>query len=418
MTPNAVANPQPGSILTINGGSSSIRFALFGSDDSPARSLHGKLDRIGLGGTLLTFRDETSDQQGRIEVAAEDHKPAVESLLDWLEDHVSFDALAGIGHRIVHGMHHTQPTPVSRPLLDELRRISPFDPKHLPREIELMEACARRHPELKQVACFDTAFHANMPRVAQLLSIPRRFEALGLRRYGFHGLSYTFLMEELDRVAGPEQAGGRVILAHLGNGASLAAVRGGRGIDTTMGFTPASGLVMGSRPGDLDPGVAWYLMDAEGLTPKQFNHLINSECGLLGISETTSDMRDLIALQSSDVRAAEAVELFCYQSRKWIGSFAAALGGLDTLVFAGGIGENTSEVRSRICQGLEFLGIELDESGNAANGPLISSAASRVAVRVIPTDEELMIAREVRRLINDRHEPVAGAGTPKESSHD
>lgn len=418
MTPNAVTSREPGSILTINGGSSSIRFALFSSGDSPVRSLHGKLDRIGLGGTLLTFRDDTSEQQGSVEVAAEDHKLAVASLLDWLEEHVSFDALAAIGHRIVHGMHYTRPMRVSRTLLDELRRISPYDPEHLPREIELIEACARRHPELAQVACFDTAFHSTMPRVAQLLSIPRRFEARGLRRCGFHGLSYTFLMEELARVAGPEQARGRVILAHLGNGASLAAVRDGRGIDTSMGFTPAAGLPMGTRPGDLDPGVAWYLMNAGALTSKQFNHLINYECGLLGISETSSDMRDLLALQASDVRAAEAVELFCYQTRKGIGSFAAALGGLDTLVFAGGIGENTSEVRSRACQGLEFLGIEIDEAGNAANGPLISSAASRVAVRVIRTDEELMIAREVRRLIKNGHEPASGAGTPKEPSNE
>jgi acetate kinase len=234
-----------------------------------------------------------------------------------------------------------------------------------------------------------------MPRVAKLLPIPRRFDAMGIRRYGFHGLSYTYLIEELSRVAGKKAAQGRVILAHLGNGASLAAVREGKSIDTSMGFTPAAGLMMGTRPGDLDPGVAWYMMRSEHLTPKQFNNLINHESGLLGVSETTSDMQDLLAQESGDVRAAEAVALFCYQAKKWIGAFAAALGGLDTLVFAGGIGENCSIIRSRICEGLEFLGIELDEKQNTANEGVISAAASRVTVRVIRTDEEQMIAHQV-----------------------
>ena len=237
-----------------------------------------------------------------------------------------------------------------------------------------------------------------MPRVARLLPIPRRFDAMGIRRYGFHGLSYTYLVEELDRVAGPAAAQGRVILAHLGNEASLAAIREGKSIDTSMGFTPAAGLPMGTRTGDLDPGVAWYLMRSEKLTPKQFSNLINHESGLLGVSETSSDMRDLIRRQASEIPAAEAVELFCYQTRKWIGAFAAALGGLDTLVFAGGIGENAGEVRGRVCSGLQFLGVELDEARNAANAPVISTESSRVTVRMIRTDEELMIARAVCRV--------------------
>jgi acetate kinase len=277
--------------------------------------------------------------------------------------------------------------------LGELRRISPYDPDHLPGEILLIEAFRQRHPKLPQVACFDTAFHSTMPRVARLLPIPRRFDALGVQRYGFHGLSYAYLMDELARVANAKAAQGRVILAHLGSGASLAGVQGGKSSDTSMGFTPAAGLPMGTRPGDLDPGVAWYMMRSENLTPKQFNHIIHHESGLLGVSETSSDMRDLIERQASDVRAAEAVELFCYQTRKWIGAFAAVLGGLDTLVFAGGVGENSVEVRARVCRGLGFLGIEFDEARNAANAPLISTDASRVAVRVIRTDEELMIAQ-------------------------
>jgi len=238
--------------------------------------------------------------------------------------------------------------------------------------------------------------------VAKLLPIPRRFDEKGIQRYGFHGLSYSYLMEELARVAGPEAAQGRLILAHLGNGASLAAVKDGKSIDTSMGFTPASGIMMGSRPGDLDPGVAWYIIQSEHLTLRQFNHLINHESGLLGISETSSDMYDLLGLEKEDIRAAEAISLFCYQTRKWIGAFAAVLGGLDTLVFAGGIGENSPIVRSIICENLEFLGIELDEKRNKANAPIISTNTSKTVVRMIHTDEEWMIAKIVLQMIGHK----------------
>jgi acetate kinase len=263
----------------------------------------------------------------------------------------------------------------------------------------LTGAFHRRFPDLPQVACFDTAFHHDLPRVARILPIPRRYEAQGVRRYGFHGLSYAFLVEELARLAGSEAAQGRVILAHLGNGASLAAVHGGKSIDTSMGFTPVAGLVMSTRSGDLDPGLLWYLAGTEGLDAKRFNEMVNFESGLLGVSETGSDMHDLLDRETLDVRAAEAVALFCYQVKKWIGAFAAALGGLDTLVFAGGIGENAPVVRARICHGLEFLGIQLEEKQNVANAGVISAAASRVAVRVIHTDEEWMIAKTVCRVL-------------------
>ena len=261
------------------------------------------------------------------------------------------------------------------------------------------EAFHRRFPDLPQVACFDTAFHHDLPRVAQMLPIPRRYEAQGVRRYGFHGLSYTFLMEELARQAGPDAAQGRVILAHLGNGASLAAVRNGKSVDTSMSFTPAAGVPMSTRTGDLDPGLVWYLARTEKMDAKQFNQMVNFQSGLLGISETSSDMRDLLEKETQDVRAAEAVALFCYQVKKWIGSFAAALGGIETLVFAGGIGENAPAVRARICDGLEFLGIELEEKHNAANAGVISPASSRVVVRVIPTNEEQMIAKTVCQVL-------------------
>jgi acetate kinase len=296
-------------------------------------------------------------------------------------------------------MKHIQPEIVTQDLLDELHRIRPYDPDHLPREIELIEAFRQRHPKLPQLACFDTAFHHTMPRVAKLLPIPRRFDAKGVQRYGFHGLSYAYLMEELARLGDPAATTGRVILAHLGNGASLAAVRDGKSIDTSMGFTPTAGLVMSTRSGDLDPGLAPYLARTEKMSPKQFNEMVNFQSGLLGISETSSDMRDLLARETDDVRAAEAVALFCYQAKKWIGSYAAALGGLDTLVFSGGIGENCLVIRTHICDGLGFLGIELNETRNGENAPLISTAAGRVAVRVIRTDEELMIARSVCRVL-------------------
>jgi acetate kinase len=404
MTEQSLVNPVDTCILAINGGSSSIKFALYRIGRPLEKRFYGKVDRIGLRGTNLSFNDVTRNEQGNRVIEASDHRSAANFLIDWLEEQVGFTCVKAVGHRVVHGMKHAEPERVTKDLLDELHRITPYDPDHLPREIELIKAFRLRHPKLLQVACFDTAFHRTLPRVARLLPIPRRFDAMGIQRYGFHGLSYTYLMEELERVAGVETARGRVILAHLGNGASLAAVRGGKSMDTSMGFTPTAGLPMGTRPGDLDPGVAWYLMKTENLTPKRFNNLINHESGLLGISETTYDMGDLIECQASDVRAAEAVELFCYQTRKWIGAFAAVLGGVETLVFAGGIGEHAGEVRARICNGLEFLGIELDEGSNAGHAPVISTATSRATVRVIRTDEELMIARAVHRLLPDENQ--------------
>jgi acetate kinase len=397
-------------VLAMNGGSSSIKFALYQTGEPLQRRLVGKIDRIGLSGTNLTFHDLTQSQQVSRSIQATDQRSAVNFLVDTLEEQIGFASVSAVGHRVVHGMKHTEPESVTQGLLDELHRISSYDPDHLPREIELIEALRQRYPKLPQVACFDTAFHRTMPRAAKLLPIPRRFDAMGIQRYGFHGLSYAYLMKELGNVAGTKVAQGRVILAHLGNGASLAAVRDGWSIDTSMGFTPAGGLIMGTRSGDLDPGVAWYMMQAEHLTPQQFNHLINHESGLLGVSETSSDMRDLLAHESEDVRAAEAVALFCYQVKKWIGAFAAALGGVNTLVFAGGIGENAPLVRARICDGLGFLGIEIDEKRNAANAHVISAETSRVTVRVMHTDEELMIAKTVCR--------VLGLAIEKEHDHE
>jgi acetate kinase len=397
------ARPESCRLLTINGGSSSIRFALFDVGEPLRRLLDGKVDRIGLSGTNLTFKDATEQSQNRHTIDASDRHSAVGSLLDWLEAQQAFASVKAVGHRVVHGMRHSEPEQVTPALLDELHRITPYDPDHLPLEIELIEAIRQRCPGLSQVACFDTAFHRTMPRVASLLPIPRRYEAAGVRRYGFHGLSYEFLMEELARLGDPGATKGRVILAHLGNGASLAAVSDGKSIDTSMGFTPASGLVMSSRSGDLDPGLVSYLARTEQMSAAQFQEMVNHASGLLGVSEISSDLRDLLARESDDVRAAEAVALFCYQAKKWIGSFVAALGGLDTLVFAGGIGENAPLVRERICDQLGFLGIELNKGRNADNASLISMDGGRVAVRVIRTDEEIMIARSVIRVLGLTH---------------
>ena len=386
-------------VLTINGGSSSIRFAVFEQGPTLRRRLAGKIERIGSRATSMVVSEPEGKPRRPRRLAAADHRAAVNFLLDWLEARPVFASIGAVGHRVVHGMKHSAPERITPRLLAELRRITPYDPDHLPREIELIEAFRQRHPQLSQVACFDTAFHRPMPRVAKLLPIPRRLAAKGVERYGFHGLSYAYLLEELVRLGDRAATNGRVILAHLGNGASLAAVRDGQSIDTSMGFTPAAGLMMSTRSGDLDPGLLSYLARTERMTPAQFDRMVNHESGLLGVSATSSDVRDLLARETHDGRAAEALALFCYQAKKWIGAFAAALGGVDTIVFAGGIGENSPLIRQRICAGLGFLGIKISEQRNAKNAPLISIGAGRVAVRVIRTDEELMIAKSVGRTL-------------------
>jgi acetate kinase len=392
--------PRLDTVLAINGGSSSIKFALFGASEPMGRILSGKLEGVGQPAGVFTAKGADKADDVSKSVAIPDHAAAVDLLVDWLQERIEPGALVAVGHRVVHGgPKYWEPQQVTPEMIAELRQLSSFDPEHLPDELRLIEGFQHRFPDLPQIACFDTAFHHDMPRVACQLPIPRRYEAKGVRRYGFHGLSCAFLMEELARIGGSPVAEGRVILAHLGSGASMTAVRNGQSVDTSMAFTPAAGLPMSSRTGDLDPGVAYFLARTEHMTPGQFNKMVNHESGLLGVSETSSDMRELLAREAADGRAAEAVALFCYQAKKWIGAYAAALGGLDTLVFAGGIGESAAPVRARICAGLEFLGLELDAARNDAHANLISTDASRVSVRVIRTDEEIMIARSVRRLL-------------------
>lgn len=387
-------------VLTLNAGSSSVKWALFRIGARPVRTAAGQIERIGLPDGIVTVTDVATGQRERRAVAVPNHAASVQLLIDQLAQCGKGLSVQAIGHRVVHGgSRYADPQVVSTEVMNELRRLSPYDPEHLPAEIAFIEAFGIEYPQVPQVACFDTGFHQHLPTVARLLAIPRRYEKLGIRRYGFHGLSYAFLMGELERVAGREAAHSKVILAHLGNGASLAAVRDGVSIDTSMGFTPTSGLPMSTRSGDLDPGLVSYLARTEGMTAEQFHHMVNAQSGLLGLSEISPDLRDLLAQESRDARAAEAVALFCYQGKKWIGAYAAALGGVEQLVFSGGIGEHAAVVRARMCEGLEFLGIRLDEGRNQANADVISSPASRVTVRVIRTDEESHIAQSVCRLL-------------------
>jgi len=390
-----------GSILVINGGSSTLKFALFRIGDAPVREQSGAIDRIGLPKGTFTWTHEGTGTVDRRTLKAPDHAACIEPLLACIKHGLVHDPLVAIGHRVVHGGRYREPQMVTPVVMEELQRLSVYDPEHLPAEIELIKGFAQRYPHLPQVACFDTAFHSDMPRVARLLPIPRRYERLGLQRYGFHGLSYAFLMKELARIGREGEASGRIILAHLGNGASIAAVKAGKPADTTMSFTPTSGLPMSRRSGDLDPGLVAYLARMEGMSADQFHKMVNTESGLLGVSEISSDMRDLLKQEQHDPRAAEAVALFCYQAKKWIGALTAALGGLDTLVFAAGIGEHSPCIRARICDGLEFLGVALDTERNEAGEAVISKEDGKVIVRVMHTDEESEIARSMGVLLGE-----------------
>ena len=387
-------------VLAINGGSSSIKFALYEVAEVQRKVFEGSLERIGLPKSLLRIKGLAQTDNFSKDIIAGDQKAAVGVLMDWIQKRVGADALTAVGHRMVQGgPKYSEPQIVTKEILDDLYLYEAFDPEHLPQELMIIEAFIYQFPDVPQVLCFDTAFHHDMPRVAQILAIPRRYETKGVRRFGFHGISYSFLMRELARLEGEDVLDSKVILAHLGNGASLAAVKDGKSIDTSMGFTPSAGLVMGTRCGDLDTGLNYYLARTEGMDAGQFQHMVNEESGLLGISETSSDMKDLILHEANDIRAKEAIEVFCYQTKKWIGSYSAALGGLDTLVFSGGIGENVPAIRQRICEGLEFFGIEIDENLNRTNEGLISKETSWVNVRVIHTDEEFMIAQQASQIL-------------------
>ena len=365
-------------VLVLNGGSSSLKYAVFGDAERAGPMdptdviLRATLDRIGAGGPA-------------------DHAAAVGSVLDELERR-GIERPQVVGHRLVHGgPDHVDPAIVDEALVTALARAVPFAPLHLPAELRAIAAVRARFGDVPQVVCFDTGFHRTLPDVARRFALPRHLFDAGIRRYGFHGLSYEYIAASL-----PPARQHRAVFAHLGNGASMVAVRDGRSIDTTMGLTPTGGLVMGTRSGDLDPGLLLYLLD-HGHDPRRLSHLVDHEAGLLAISGTTSDMQQLLEHRVSDPRAALAIDVFCYQARKAIGALAAALGGIETLVFAGGIGEHAPVVRFEICRGLEFLGIELDDAANTSGAPVIGKG--RCDVQVVRTDEERMIARHARRLL-------------------
>ena len=394
---------EPTHILTINTGSSSLKAALYALGAGGEKLLlSAHIERIGLSEGRIHFADAEGNTLLDKEADLPGHEAALEALFRWLQHNGSGTNLAAIGHRVVHGgSKYAEPQLITPQVVDAIHELEELDPQHLPQALEAIRFVSRTLPDVPQVACFDTAFHRRMPDVAQMYPLPKRYADAGVVRYGFHGLSYEYIMGELRQVD-RATADGRVIIAHLGNGASMAAVRGGVGIETTMGFTPTGGLMMGTRSGDLDPGVLLYMLQTEGISPDTVNDLVNKGAGLLGVSGTSADMRDLLEREATDPHAAEAVALFCYTARKYLGALAVALGGLDTLVFTAGIGEHAAPIRERICADLDFLGVRLDPARNQANAPVISAEGSRVVVRVMQTNEDLVIARHTYRLVSAR----------------
>jgi acetate kinase len=382
-------------ILSFNSGSSSDKFALYRlSIDGEKLLAEGAAEGIGLGSGRLWIRDGKAKTLSDAKRSFPRSADALATLFDLIV-RLRLPRPDAIGHRLVHGgPNHFAPERVTPEVIGQLRALIPFAPLHLPVEIDAIEAVAARFPDRPQVACFDTGFHRQMPEVARRFALPRALWNEGIWRYGFHGISYEYIMETL-RPAAPA----RIVIAHLGNGASMAAVQNGRAVDTTMGFTPTGGFMMGTRSGDLDPGLIVYLINEKGYDGRRLERLVNHESGLLGVSAISYDVKTLLEKGAAEPNAALAIEMFCYQVRKQIGAMAAVLGGLDLLVFTGGIGERAAPVRSEVCRGLEHLGIAIDQQRNDAHADTISSAAAKCAVRVIPTNEDLMIARHTRRVI-------------------
>ena len=383
-------------ILTMNRGSSSLKAAIYRAAADEKLELSIQVDRADSSSSQVTITDAGGESMLNAAVGRGDSDAALNIVFDWLAKQGYRGDMAAAGHRIVHGgARFTEPQRVTPDFLADLETLVPLDPDHLPQAIAGIRFISQKLPELPQIACFDTAFHSGLPTVARMYAIPRRLYEEGIRRYGFHGLSYEYVLQQLRAIDGG-LAEGRVIIAHLGNGASLVALRGGKSVDTSMGFTPLEGLVMGTRSGDVDPGALIYLLQQGKMSPGELGEHLNKRSGLLGVSGSSEDMRDLLEKSPDDAHAAEAVELFCYRAKKYIGAYAAALGGLDLLVFTGGIGEHAAPVRDKICAGLEFLGIQLDPPRNHSNAPLISRTDAAVKVRVIQTNEDLMIVRHVR----------------------
>ena len=401
----------PSNVLTINAGSSSIKFALYESGTSYTRLFEGEISNVGGADSAFRVADGPSSFQRDFPIP--DHVTAAMVLVDWLHERLPAVGLAAIGHRVVYSRAEFRATQQVTPeLLESMFQTRSYDSEHLPQEKLLIETLGRAFPGAIHVACFDSNFHVDMPLVASMLPIPRHFFAAGVVRQGFHGLSCTYAMRELTATAGAVAANSKVVLAHLGGGCSVTAVKGGQSIDTSMGLTPAGGMLMATRCGDVDPGLAWRLLREHDVSPAQFNHMINQDSGLKGISGISGDLRHLLSREADERGAADAVEMFCYQARKQIGAMASALEGLDTLVFMGGIGENLPVVRARICTALAFLGIEIDDALNNANASLISTKSSTVVVRIVATDEQIIIAEETSTFVS-----AAAHATKSEAAH-
>ena len=388
-------------ILTVNAGSSSIKLVLFNTVSLQAL-IQTSISNIGQPSAALHWHDDSGGHSQPI--VAPDYQTAIGIILEHLADKLTPDQLHAIGHRVVHGgPDYDQPVELTVEVVDALRKLSAFDPEHLPAALELIEIFRLRFPDVPQIACFDTEFYHDLPRLAKLLPLPRKYESLGLRRYGFHGLSYTYLLDDFKSIAGLAAANGRVIIAHLGSGASLTAIKDGKPVDTTMSFTPASGIPMSTRSGDIDPGIMHFLSLEAGMDSNEFNHMVNFESGLLGVSGKSPDMYTLLQSEADDDFATDAVNLFCYAVKKAIGALSTTIGGLDSLIFAGGIGENAPLIRSRVCGRLEYLGIMLDEGRNQESNFLISSVGSQVGVHVMRSDEAAVIAKQVVATMSARH---------------
>jgi acetate kinase len=389
-------------LLTLNVGSSSLKAVLFRTGPPLSVEVRATAERLGIADASLTIADADGARLFTTTDHLADHAAALDALFDWLRARELDGGLTAVGQRIVHGgRQYTAPTTITDTVLDDLRSLVDLDTEHLPQALRVVERVQHILPDLPQVACFDTAFHRHMPRVAQMFPLPRELWEAGVVRYGFHGLSYTYILQELQALDA-RAADGRVVIAHLGNGASMAAVHHGVGVDTTMGLSPTGGLAMSTRSGDLDPGVLLYLLKSRGLDAAELSRLVNKQAGLLGVSGTSTDMRDLLAREAEDSGAADAVALFCYQARKHLGALVAVLGGLETLVFTAGIGEHAAQIRSRICEDLAYLGLVLEPTRNAAHAHVISTDTSRVVVRVMPTNEDLVIAQQTQRLIQEQ----------------
>jgi len=381
-------------VLTVNTGSSSLKAAVFDAGELSDRHMTALVEQIGHK-SALRVSNGAGDEIANEPIVAEDHGEALTALLDWLGRNGEIEPLAAIGHRLVHGgCEYSAPQLIDDAMVSAIERLIPFAPNHLPQALAAIGVTRAAFPRLPQVACFDTAFHRSMPPVAQRYPLPPEFEDEGVIRYGFHGLSYASIVDQLGDDITP-----RTIVAHLGNGASMAALRDGKSVDTTMGFTPLGGLMMGTRPGDLDPGLMLYLLQQTGRTPDEVATLVTSEAGLLGVSQRSADMKTLIDSEDDDPQAASALELYVYLARKQLGGLLAVLGGIDLLVFTGGIGEHATPIRERICRDFAFAGIAIDRERNATNGTVISYEDALVRIMVLPSDEERMIARDTIRLI-------------------